>query len=374
MIEYGHITFLYTKYMKKISLYAGALLIVLAVTVAGIGSHTPRVSAQVAAGTLTGWGWSDTIGWISFNCANGGPTGNSICGTSNYSVSEDVSGNLTGYAWSDNIGWIQFGGLTGFPNTLFGTNAQVTSSGSFRGWVQAVAAAGRTDGWDGWINLFGFSSNGSPYGLGFNTSTGLFSGYAWGSDVVGWLTLNTNGVATPCDPTKEVCQGAPTGGIASVNLSISPSSVATGTPATLSWVSVNTTSCSATSSGGDWAGSIGAATSSGSHVVGPFSTTAGSPRTYTLTCGANAQAGGGTVNSSVQLTVTANTQTPSQPGSCPAVQNATYCSGTTGSGSTVVNMCPASSSDYNGTCEFVCNTGFRQLGNTCVLNSTIQEN
>lgn len=56
-----------------------------------------------AGGILSGWGWNDTIGWISFNCSD-----LSVCGTSNYKVQIDSNGNFSGYAWNDVIGWISF--------------------------------------------------------------------------------------------------------------------------------------------------------------------------------------------------------------------------------------------------------------------------
>ncbi|OHA17915.1 MAG: hypothetical protein A2664_00990 [Candidatus Taylorbacteria bacterium RIFCSPHIGHO2_01_FULL_46_22b] len=55
--------------------------------------------------SITGYGWSDTIGWIDLAppISGGG-------------VFKQDSGALTGYAWSDNIGWIKFGGLSNFPS------------------------------------------------------------------------------------------------------------------------------------------------------------------------------------------------------------------------------------------------------------------
>ncbi|MBP9711319.1 MAG: hypothetical protein KBD50_03640 [Candidatus Pacebacteria bacterium] len=162
---------------------------------------TPLVYAQSTTG-LAGYAWSETIGWISFSCTTGGPTGNSVCSTSNYSVAADVNGNLTGYAWSDNIGWIKFGGLSSFP-TGSGTvaqNAQV-SGANVIGWARACAgtASGictdmtsRTDGWDGWIALSGTWTDVTVSGTNV-------SGYAWGGDVVGWIDfdLTTFAANTP---------------------------------------------------------------------------------------------------------------------------------------------------------------------------------
>ncbi len=53
------------------------------------------------AGTLAGWAWNDSTGWISFSCTN-----NNWCATSTYGVYIDSSGNFHGYAWSDSVGWI----------------------------------------------------------------------------------------------------------------------------------------------------------------------------------------------------------------------------------------------------------------------------
>lgn len=55
-------------------------------------------------GDLTGWGWNDSIGWISFDCHN-----HNGCGTSNYQVLIDPdSGRFQNYAWNDMVGWISF--------------------------------------------------------------------------------------------------------------------------------------------------------------------------------------------------------------------------------------------------------------------------
>lgn len=55
------------------------------------------------AGNLSGWGWNDNYGWISFNCSN-----TSSCGTSNYFAYIDSNGNFQGFAWNDLIGWLDF--------------------------------------------------------------------------------------------------------------------------------------------------------------------------------------------------------------------------------------------------------------------------
>ena len=68
------------------------------------------------SGSLSGWAWNDTIGWISFFW---GDATASSSATSTYTstcnsyglycgVYIDGSGNFRGYAWNDAIGWISF--------------------------------------------------------------------------------------------------------------------------------------------------------------------------------------------------------------------------------------------------------------------------
>jgi len=54
------------------------------------------------SGNLTGWAWSDAIGWISFDSASAGSP-------YTYQVSINPgTGDFYGWAWNDNIGWISF--------------------------------------------------------------------------------------------------------------------------------------------------------------------------------------------------------------------------------------------------------------------------
>ena len=61
-----------------------------------------------ATGILSGWGWNDTIGWISFDCDQSSHGGSNNCGISNYGVTVDPNGDFHGYAWNDIEGWISF--------------------------------------------------------------------------------------------------------------------------------------------------------------------------------------------------------------------------------------------------------------------------
>ena len=62
-----------------------------------------------ASGELTGYGWNDTAGWISFNCDQSSHNGSNNCASSNYKVLINQStGDFSGYAWNDIDGWISF--------------------------------------------------------------------------------------------------------------------------------------------------------------------------------------------------------------------------------------------------------------------------
>ncbi len=64
-------------------------------------------------GNLTGWGWNNTYGWISFDCHNNGGCGSGPS-SSTYQVeinpaTGDFGGtNTVDFAWNDIVGWISF--------------------------------------------------------------------------------------------------------------------------------------------------------------------------------------------------------------------------------------------------------------------------
>lgn len=143
---------------------------VLAYVLSFLFSQSPKAEAGTA-GSISGYAWSENIGWVSFNCADPG-----TCAASNYAVNVDASGKLSGYGWSETIGWITANEseLSGCPSNP--CRAKINGN-ALTGWLRALSYGG---GWDGWISL-----SGSNYGV---TQAGeTFSGYAWGSDVVGWL-------------------------------------------------------------------------------------------------------------------------------------------------------------------------------------------
>ncbi len=238
-----------------------------------VGILTGKAYSQ--AGTaIRGWAWSDTVGWVSLNCLDVG-----TCGTVSYGLSYDnTTGTVSGYAWSEHVGWIsaQSADLAGCPSGLC---AARFSGSSLTGWFKALTAA---DGWDGWISL-----SGAQYQT--QRVNEYITGYAWGSDVVGWVDFSS---AQPCAATAgnfcsgstqmyrdgqcaetvvEVCSygcaadigicippPAPTG-----NIQALPSLVIPGDTVQVSWDTDDTVSCSVASigSGGASGGSVGSFTS-----------------------------------------------------------------------------------------------------------------
>ena len=143
----------------------------------------------VDAGTrqLSGYGWSSNVGWIKFR-------------GSNYGVDYDTKSRyLQGYAWSPNIGWIRFsenigGSSTGdnyYPaSPLHGV--RLTENGNFTGWARVCSVASEprcrgpvnnlAQGWDGWIKF-----KGPGYQTYINTDSCALRGWAWGSEILGWI-------------------------------------------------------------------------------------------------------------------------------------------------------------------------------------------
>ncbi len=228
------------------------------------GYSTPGSTFAIPT-ALAGWAWSSTVGWLSFSSNNeAAPSGE-------YGVNRDIYGNLTGYVWAANIGWIKFGGLatdsmpssTVAPGTVR-QNARVdASTGRLSGWVRACGAASSPStcsdaagttytatnpdprgGWGGWVSLSGITASGN-YGVQLNSDS-RYAGYAWGSDVLGWVQFD---VPVPSNPDPELPDIA--------GSCISPTGAITGQVAT--W--------SATASGGtgtftySWSGSDSLASS-----------------------------------------------------------------------------------------------------------------
>jgi hypothetical protein len=299
--------------IKKHLLLALSVLVAVFI-IAGVGFFTlPHVAhSQASVTPITGYAWSDNIGWISLNCI----TDTNGCSTAagNWGLST-LGGTITGYAWSDSIGWISANAsdLSGCPSAP--CTATISNTGAFSGWLKALTADNK--GWDGWISLSGTAPSYGPI-----ASSCAISGYAWGSDVVGWVDFSkgrigtstsdvytcTNGNATIvdthtdamcnvtvtntncpapsfCSPGSSVCLYPAPNPIGV--LTVSPSIVQSGATTTVSWNIASVQSCTVSGSNNDgtvgstdtnapgiWSGLVGAKVSSGITQQS----------TYTLTC------------------------------------------------------------------------------------------
>ncbi len=248
---------------------------------------------HAATTPVTGYAWSSNIGWISFSSSNAGPGA-----TPAYGVNVDTTtGVMSGYAWSSNIGWISFNAAdVSTCGTTFCTPKINMTTGAVTGWIRVVSGIGRTDGWDGWIELSG-TGHTSPditgaKGVTLATSTGAIKGYAWGGNVIGWVLFNPSITPATCSGCVVVPSSLP-----SVTISANPTAVNSGASSLLTWNAKNSTSCTAT---GSWSGTKAA--TPGDHTE--MMTNIISNRTYTITCT------NGTVGAWASVDVTVNPSAP----------------------------------------------------------------
>ncbi len=126
---------------------------------------------------VSGWAWSENIGWLSFNCNN--PELPEPRCSINYGVNIDEStGEFEGYAWSENVGWISFepSDLVGCPSAPCKASVDIFT-GEVSGWAKVLCS-------DSWIRL-----RDTDYEVNIDKDTGEFHGWAW-SDDYGWLSFN----------------------------------------------------------------------------------------------------------------------------------------------------------------------------------------
>ena len=188
--------------MKRKFLFGGGFLFVITVIVLVSRATVFAGTSEDTQGWL--WGGSDDgagnttgLGWVSTNSvSDGSPVsyGLNIPG---------VDGPVTGYAWSENIGWIDFNPQAhcGSAYTASscvapaGGNGGVSrSSNNLVGWARIVGIAtesfaNNSGGWSGWISMSQSTGGGAaPYGVIINAGNTL-GGYAW-SDELGWIDFN----------------------------------------------------------------------------------------------------------------------------------------------------------------------------------------
>jgi hypothetical protein len=173
-----------------------------------------------SSGYVVGYAWGATtdapyggMGWLNFNCkAPTGTDNNSLDSSACAGASGDwgvkidtTSGKLSGDAWSNNLGWLSFDQKytsecfndtdTVSPQTATVTNIQNPNGGmNIVGWARFIAADQAGDnsgGWDGCVSFKDKPVNGpSLYSTNIDYPSGTMSGYAWGSNVVGWISFD----------------------------------------------------------------------------------------------------------------------------------------------------------------------------------------
>lgn len=158
-----------------------------------------------ASQNVSGWAFSETTGWISFNCSNCvsqaecSPRG--ACGIDphkDYGVDIGSDGIISGYAWSEQAGWISFNQteLAGCPSGTCRAWVDL-DNGQVYGWARALAPVGEAQAgsWDGWMRL-----RGADYGVYIDLTTieKEFKGFAWGGGgtgfenaTLGWISFNS---------------------------------------------------------------------------------------------------------------------------------------------------------------------------------------
>jgi hypothetical protein len=223
-------------YMNKIlSFVAVVLVFIIGAQLVSAQANTNLCTSGTAVNELKGWVWSDTTGWISMSSANG-------VGGGSYKVCVDASGNMGGYAWAPNAGWISFepGDAVGCPTSA--APKVDLAVGANKGKVSGYAKA-RTGG--NCIELAGplhLSAPGANNGVFMDPASGAFSGMAWASGGIGWMSFNVPGTddvicTNNCDTTTVTTPPTCT-------LTANPATLpAGGGSATLTWTSADATAC-----------------------------------------------------------------------------------------------------------------------------------
>jgi hypothetical protein len=230
-------------------------------------------------GTLSGYAWSDNLGWISFS-------------GSNYQVSVQSDGTLAGYAWANpsddtsgtnNIGWIDFNAA---DTAGCGFGAAKLTGTSITGGALVVAAD--NNGWNGCISL-----SGSGYGVTLSSTgssqSGTLDGYAWADSTVGgWISFNcdtggstANNICATSNYAVTYTTNTPPPPVVTINKFVgSPSRVRTGSTGTLLYNVSSSVSCTITGNDGS---SYPVTADSTQHSVTTNPIT--KDTLYTLTCG-----------------------------------------------------------------------------------------
>jgi len=113
------------------------------------------------ADNVAGWAWSsNNFGWFSANCSNLG-----LCPDTDridYGLNVEDDGTVSGYLWSENIGWVRFSNPDGEPAPRGAVARAIYDPvfGTLSGWAKIL-----TLGEAGWLKLDGQDAGlpGGPY-------------------------------------------------------------------------------------------------------------------------------------------------------------------------------------------------------------------
>jgi len=193
-----------------------------------------------------------------------------------------TTGVMSGYAWSNRIGWISFNEGVGCPDGDCTPKLNL-STGKLSGWARATEPkTSGESGWDGWISLSCENSTSLPwclttpsYRAQYDFDTKIISGSAWGANVIGWINFSGPGYAVTVDLSQPTVNLSATTGPA-----MCPGDVDT---ATLNWATTgDMTACTASSSNDDpsFSGPVATSSLAGGVVVSPSAPST----TYSISC------------------------------------------------------------------------------------------
>jgi len=263
-----------------------------------------------------------------------------------------MSSDGTKIVWTDS----NPGGDVWAPGYIYTAAAPITTTSS------------ANTGWDGWIHLSGSNNQTRNFlgtgGVTYSSSTNQFLGYAWGSNVIGWLQFTPTGSTGTQVASTTLCQANGVGcGVVSIDAACSINSTPYQIPAGQSSVSVVATI-------GNYSGG-----------VAPYSTTTAT--TFNLTAG--------TYSPTVSITDSATPNKNTRTIPCGTITviggngNGPIC--TVPSNSSLCNLSDlnqsftgknTSSPNYDNSCStgnfcaFKCQTGFHVSGNSCSKSTTIE--
>jgi hypothetical protein len=133
-------------------------------------------------GNVTGLAWSSKLGeYVSFDCAD--TVGGDSCATLPYGVNiqgTPIAGDFEGHAWNDTVGWI---GFSAADVASCGAVGNLATNNTVTGNARVLYGAPGSC-----MDLGGTPPN-DP--VTYDPVSGEFQGWAWGGDLLGWVSFNS---------------------------------------------------------------------------------------------------------------------------------------------------------------------------------------